>query len=151
MSNNLWRSEKQSIRCICHSADITLKIHESWITRLNDELLAEYIPETNYPTPNLCLKTSHLRWFSVLGRIPRFITNPLFKRIMWPNIVSSVDSSVSTFPRHAAEGPNSWRRFSHIIRLNTGFIPKRGIRLYRHKNYPPQTCNSSQTDHSSLI
>ena len=40
--------------------------------------------------------------------------------------------------------------FSHIIHLNTGFIPKRGIRL-RQTNYPSQTCNSSQTDNSFLI
>ena len=40
--------------------------------------------------------------------------------------------------------------FSHIIRINTGFIPKRGIRL-RQTDYPSQTCYLSQTDNSSLI
>ena len=40
--------------------------------------------------------------------------------------------------------------FNHIIRLNTGFIPKRGIRL-KQTSYPSQTYNWSQTDNSSLI
>ena len=35
--------------------------------------------------------------------------------------------------------------FSCIICLNSGFIPKRGIRLMQ-MDYQSQTCNSSQTD-----
>ena len=110
----------------------------SYIGRIytRDELSgAEFILEDDLPISE----------DSVPGQITRLGINPVFRRIMWLNL-SSADSSVST----------SWRRvdrrveFSHIIRLNTGFIPRRGIRL-RQTNYPSQTHNSSQTDNSSLI
>ena len=54
-------------------------------------------------------------------------------------ISSSVNTSVST---SVLTDESVEDEFSHLIRLKTGFIPKRGIR-FRQTNYQSQTNNSS--------
>ena len=89
-----------------------------------------------------------LRW------ILRFGINPVFRWIMWPNIVVSwwvCQHVLETCWRLSARLGDMLtdelveEKFSHIIHLNIGSIPTlcRSVIHPRQTNGPSQTCNSS--------
>ena len=63
-------------------------------------------------------------WLVYLRRIPRLGINPVFRRLMWLNLTRLSARLQDVLTDESAED-----KFSHIIRLNTGFKPRRVICL----------------------